>query len=150
MTTAYYTFHTRKVKVSGGPDMLTLVPVAQAEPSTVSADGKVLAPGAFGGKLPSATPETEEKSETKAEILDFALCRKHVETRNAWNSLARAAREDEEDDPDTRWEAVEREEEPDDREPSQRERTMNYLELCATAAVIITALSAAIAFLSLL
>lgn len=149
MTTAYYTFHTRKVKVSGGPDMLTLVPVTQAEPSTVSADGKVLAPRAFGGKLPSAMPQAEEKSEAQAEILDFGLCRKHMETKSAWQSLARAAQEDEEDDLDTRWEAVEREEETADREPSKREQTMNYLELCATAAVIITALSAAIAFLSL-
>ena len=146
MTTAYYTFNTRKVKVSGGPDMLTLVPVAQAEPSAVSADGKVFVPKAFGGKL----PQVEAKSETQAEILDFALCRKHMETRNAWNTLTRAAQgEDEEDDLDTCWEAVEQEEERSDREPSKSEQTMNYLELCATAAVIITALSASIAFLSL-
>lgn len=148
MTTTYYTFHTRKVKVSGGADLLTLVPVAQKEPSAVSADGKVLAPQAFGGKLPCV--EGESKPEPKAEILDFALCRKHMETRSAWQSLARAAQgEDEEDDLDTRWEAVEQEEEDSDRETSDREKTMNYLELCASAAVIITALSAAIAFLSL-
>ncbi len=146
MTTAYYTFRTRKVKVSGGPDLLTLVPVAQAESSVASADGKILAPKAFGGKL----PQVEDKSETRAEILDFNLCRKHAETRDAWQSLARAARgEDEEDDPDTRWEAVEQEDEGSDREPTSREKTLNYLELCASAAVIITALSAAIAFLSL-
>lgn len=148
MTTAYYTFNTRKVKVSGGADMLTLVPVAQAEPSAVSADGKVLAPRAFGGKLPTALPQAEAKSETKAEILDFDLCRKHMETKTAWNSLARAAQGEDEDDLDTRWEAVEQEEERSDRETA-REKTLGYLELCATAAVIITALSAAIAFLSL-
>ena len=107
MTTTYYTFHTRKVKVSGGADLLSLVPVAQAEATAVSADGKILAPKDFGGKLPSAMPETEDKSETKAEILDFALCRKHMETRNAWNTLTRAAQEeDEEELLDERWEAV--------------------------------------------
>ncbi len=148
MTTAYYTFNTRKVKVSGGADLLTLVPVAQAESSVASADGKVLAPKAFGGKLPVALPQTEDKRETKAEILDFSLCRKHMETCDAWNSLARAA-QGEEDDPDARWEPVEREEEPAVREPSLREKALGYLELCATAAVIITALSAAIAFLSI-
>lgn len=147
MTTTYYTFNTRKVKVSGGADMLTLVPVVQAEPSTVSADGKVLAPKAFGGKLPSTVPQGEDKSETKAQILDFALCRKHMETRDAWQSLTQAAQDDEEFQ-DTRWEPVEQEK-PEGREPSLREKTLGYLELCATAAVIITALSAAIAFLSL-
>ncbi|MDE6108324.1 MAG: hypothetical protein K2F83_06605 [Oscillospiraceae bacterium] len=142
MTTAYYTFNTRKVKVSGGHDMLTLVPVAQTEPSVASADGKVLAPKAFG--------DSQTENGEKAEILDFNLCRKHMETRNAWQSLTRAVKgEDEEDDLDTRWAAVEREEEVSNREPSKREQTMSYLELCATAAVIITALSAAIAFLSL-
>lgn len=147
MTTTYYTFHTRKVKVSGGADLLTLVPVAQKEPSAVSADGKVLAPRAFGGKLPCA--EGESKPEPKAEILDFALCRKHMETRSAWQSLTQVAQGEDEEFEDTRWEAVEREEEPEAREPSLREKALSYLELCATAAVIITALSAAIAFLSL-
>lgn len=147
MTTTYYTFHTRKVKVSGGADLLTLVPVAQPEATPLSADGKILAPKAFGGKLPGA--QSEDPTGPKAEILDFDLCRKHVETKNAWQSLAHAAREDEEDDPDTRWEAVEWEEEVDSRKPSSQEKTANWLELCASAAVIITALSAAIAFLSL-
>ena len=140
MTTTYYTLLTRKVKVSGGADLLKLVPVAQSEPTAVSADGKILAPREFGGKLPQAGDEP------KAEILDFALCRKHMETKEAWNALRDAARE-EEDGPETRWAPVEREETP--AAPTAKEKAMTLLELCASGAVILTALSAAIAFLSL-
>ena len=48
MTTAYYTFQTRKVKVSGGADLLSLVPVAHPEAPALTADGKVLSPGPPG------------------------------------------------------------------------------------------------------
>lgn len=142
MTTTYYTLLTCKVKVSGGHDLLKVVPVARPEATPVSADGKILAPAAFGGKLPQA----EVGTETKAEILDFALCRKHMETKNAWDALRDAARE--EDVQETRWAPVENEEESAPL-PTPKEKAMTLLELCASAAVILTAISAAIAFLSL-
>ena len=142
MTTVYYTVETRKVKVSGGHDLLKVVPVAQPESTAVSADGKILAPKEFGGTLPQA----ETGSEPKAEILDFALCRKHMETKNAWNALRDAAQE-QEDVQETRWAPAEREETP--ARPTSKEKAMTLLELCASGAVLLTAISAAIAFLSL-
>lgn len=142
MTTTYYTLLTRKVKVSGGADLLKVVPVAQPETTPVSADGKILAPREFGGTLPQA----ETGMEPQAEILDFALCRKHMETKEAWDALREAARE-EEDFQESRWAPVEKEEPP--AVPTRREKAMTLLELCASGAVVLTALSAAIAFLSL-
>ena len=141
MTTMYYTLLTRKVKVSGGADLLKVVPVARPEATPVSADGKILAPREFGGKL----SQVEIGNEPKAEILDFALCRKHMETKNAWEALREAAQEDVQE---TRWAPVENEEESAPL-PTPKEKAMTLLELCASAAVILTALSAAIAFLSL-
>lgn len=148
MTTAYYTFQTRKVKVSGGPDLLSLVPVAHTEAQAAQDDGKVLAPKAFGGSIPQAG--TQEAP--KAEILDFSLCRKHMETRNAWKALARAAEEEErpgEELWEERWEAVDC---PENEAPqaSRKWQVSERLELIASGAVILTALSAAAAFLSLL
>ena len=144
MTTMYYTLLTRKVKVSGGADLLKVVPVARPQETPVSADGKILAPKEFGGKL----PQVEGENGAKAEILDFALCRKHMETKDAWNALKDAA---EEDFSETCWipaePGVEGEETP--AQPTAKEKAMTMLELCASAAVLLTALSAAIAFLSL-
>lgn len=147
MTTTYYTFQTRKVKVSGGPDLLSLVPVAHAEPQEVSADGKVLSPKAFGGDLP------QTGSKTKAEILDFDFCRRHMETKSAWKALAQAAEEEEQQSEeelwDERWEVADR---PENEGPrtSRGVQVSERLELIASGAVIVTALSAAAAFLSLL
>lgn len=148
MTTAYYTFQTRKVKVSGGPDLLSLVPVAHTEAQAAQDDGKVLAPKAFGGSIPQAG--TQEAP--KAEILDFSLCRKHMETRNAWKALARAAEEEEQPGEELweeRWEAVDC---PENEAPQafRKWQVSERLELIASGAVILTALSAAAAFLSLL
>ena len=67
MTTTYYTFRTRKVKVSGGPDLVTLVPEVQTAPAPRSA------------------------GEAKGEVLDFDFCRKHMETKNAWKDLVETA-----------------------------------------------------------
>lgn len=149
MTTAYYTFQTRKVKVSGGPDLLSLVPVAHAEPQEVSADGKVLSPKAFGGDF----PQTGTREAPKAEILDFDFCRRHMETKSAWKALAQAAEEEEQQSEeelwDERWEAVDHPENEGPQAP-RKWQVSEGLELIASAAVIVTALSAAAAFLSLL
>ena len=64
MDTIYYHLNARKVKVSGGADLVTFVPVAAPAPA-----------------------------EGKGEVLDFARCRQRLETREAWKSLARAAQE---------------------------------------------------------
>ena len=151
MTTTYYTLLTRKVKVSGGADLLKVVPVARPEGPAVSADGKILAPVAFGGTL----PQTGTEGTGKAEILDFSLCRKHMETKNAWNALRQAAREEQEEAfRETRWVPAEPGAETGETPaelpaPTAKERAMTLLELCASAAVLLTALSAAIAFLAL-
>lgn len=144
MTTTYYTLLTRKVKVSGGADLLKVVPVARPEATPMSADGKILAPREFGGKLPQA------ETESQAEILDFALCRGHMETQNAWKALRDAARE--EDFSETRWLPAKPGVEIGEETPAlstPKEKAMTLLELSASAAVLLTALSAAIAFLSL-
>lgn len=65
MDTVYYTMKTRKVKVSGGADLLTFVPADAAAPARAGA----------------------------GEVLDFDRCRRKLETRAAWRALARAAEE---------------------------------------------------------
>lgn len=69
MTTTYYTFRTRRVKVSGGADLMTLVPIAQSNPIS-------------------------DQAPPRAEILDFNFCRSHQETQQAWKALTDAARSD--------------------------------------------------------
>ncbi len=61
MDTTYYRFETRKVKVSGGADLLTIVPAPVAAPA--------------------------------GEVLDFDRCRRRLETKSAWQGLAKAAAE---------------------------------------------------------
>lgn len=61
MDTIYYHLNARKVKVSGGADLVTFVPVA--------------APAPAGGK---------------GEVLDFARCRQRLETKEAFRDLTRA------------------------------------------------------------
>lgn len=78
MDTTYYSFETKKIKVSGGADMLAVVPAA--------------APASPAG-----------------EVLDFALCRRRLETKAAWKGLAQAVesvKTPEEFDGDQVYEAV--------------------------------------------
>ena len=67
MDTTYYTLQTRKIKASGGAELVTFVPRPQAAPKTAQAD-------------PPA-----------GEVLNFDLCRRHLETRTAWKGLTAAA-----------------------------------------------------------
>lgn len=118
MDTIYYTLNTRRVKVCGGPDIVRFVPMAGSRPAR---EGK----GA-------------------GEILDLALCKRRLETKNAWKELYRAV--------DNVPEPTEEAEEPAPAEaaPSRREKEAAWLELGASAAVILAGLSAAAAFLSVL
>lgn len=153
MTTAYYTFQTRKVKVSGGPDLLSLVPVAHTEAQAAQDDGKALSPNGFGGPLSRAREEAGTQDAPRAEILDFDFCRRHMETKSAWKALTQAATEEEQQSEEglweERWEAVDC---PENEAPqaSRKWQVSERLELIASGAVILTALSAAAAFLSLL
>lgn len=61
MDTTYYSFETRKVKVSGGADLLTVVPAAVPAPASPA-----------------------------GEVLDFERCRRKLETKAAWKGLAQA------------------------------------------------------------
>lgn len=65
MDTVYYHLNARKVKVSGGADLVTFVPVSAPAP----------AQGA-------------------GEVLDFARCRQRLETKAAWKGLVEAAGEE--------------------------------------------------------
>ena len=64
MDTIYYHLNAKKVKVSGGADLITFVPTAVPAPA-----------------------------EGKGEVLDFARCRQRLETREAWKTLTQAAQE---------------------------------------------------------
>lgn len=64
MDTTYYSFETRKIKVSGGTDLLTIVPAAVAAPTSPA-----------------------------GEVLDFDRCRRKLETKAAWKGLAQAVAE---------------------------------------------------------
>lgn len=61
MDTTYYSFETKKIKVSGGADMLAVVPAPVPAPASPA-----------------------------GEVLDFALCRRRLETKAAWKGLAQA------------------------------------------------------------
>ena len=63
MDTIYYNLSAKRVKVSGGADLLTFV----------TAPAAATAPGAVG------------------EVLDFARCRQRLETKNAWKDLVQTA-----------------------------------------------------------
>lgn len=64
MDTTYYSFETRKIKVSGGADLLTIVSAAVAAPASPA-----------------------------GEVLDFDRCRRKLETKAAWKGLAQAVAE---------------------------------------------------------
>ena len=118
MDTIYYTLSTRRVKVCGGPDMVRFVPVAGVQPAR---EGK-----------------------GRGEILDLDLCKKRLETKNAWKDFARMTA----DAPDLPGE--EEAEEAPIISHTHREKGASLLELGATAAVLLAGLSAAAAFLSVL
>ena len=61
MDTIYYTLNTRRVKVSGGADLLTFVPAPAPAPAE------------------------------RGQVLDFARCRQRLETKNAWKDLVQTA-----------------------------------------------------------
>ncbi len=62
MDTIYYHLNARKVKVSGGADLVTFVPAAAPVPT-----------------------------QGKGEVLDFARCRQRLETKAAWRDLVETA-----------------------------------------------------------
>lgn len=62
METTYYNLNARKVKVSGGADMTTFVPVAVPAP----------------------------RRQSVGEVLDFDRCRQRLETKAAWQGLAQS------------------------------------------------------------
>lgn len=68
MDTVYYHLQAKRVKVSGGADLVTF--------------------------LPSSAPVS---GQGKGEVLDFARCRQRLETKAAWKELRRAATSPEED-----------------------------------------------------
>lgn len=70
MDTVYYNLQAKRVKVSGGADLVTFLPASAP------------APGQGAG-----------------EVLDFARCRQKLETKAAWKELRQAAYAPEEDFP---------------------------------------------------
>lgn len=116
MDTIYYTLSTRRVKVCGGADLVRVVPLAR----------------------PEGAPQKKA-----GEIVDLALGKKRLETKNAWRELAQTAA----DAPDLPEEELE---EAPVLPRTRRERGASLLELGATAAVLLAGLSSAAAFLSLL
>lgn len=145
MDTTYYSFETRKIKVSGGADLLTIVPAAMP------------APAAHAG-----------------EVLDFDRCRRKLETKAAWKDLAQAVAQAKapavEEAEDAAYEAVvpalaQRVPAPCRTEKARKAahtsrtsrapraprtgRAGGWLELCASVAVILVCLCAGWAFLAL-
>lgn len=128
MDTTYYTFETRKIKVSGGADLLTLVPAA----APASPAGEVL-----------DFDRCRRKLETKAAWKGLA------------RAVAEAKAPVIEDSEDAAYEAVVEERPAAARRlrkahPSPRKtRASGWLELCASVAVILVCLCAGWGFLSL-
>ena len=120
MDTIYYTLNTRRVKVSGGADLLTFVPAPAPAPQ------------------PAPAPVQAERGQ----VLDFARCRQRLETREAWKELSRTAEavsfSDEAPEEIPAAAAV------------RRERRESRLDLVVSVALLLTAAAAAVAFLQLL
>lgn len=124
MDTTYYSFETKKVKVSGGADLLTVVPAA--------------------GTARPASPA--------GEVLNFDRCRRKLETRAAWNGLARAVAEVKPSDAgDGTYEAAAAvpAKRAAGRASAKPERSGGWLELCASVAVLLVCVCAGWAFLAL-
>ena len=78
--------------------------------------------------------------DSRGEVLDFARCRQRLETQNAWTALNQAA-----------WDVADEEEEPELPAPKTRSiHGMDWLETCASVAVMLVSLCAGWAFLRLL
>ena len=120
MDTVYYTFNTRRVKVSGGPDLVRLVPVSSGA----------------------------RKSGCAGEIVDLEQFRRHMDTKKAWKELSLTA---------AQLPGLSKEEEEEEAEaeaapaaPRSGGNVPLWLELGATAAVLLAGLAAAAAFLALI
>lgn len=121
MDTIYYHLNAKKVKVSGGADLVTYIP-----------DGVAISAG----------------EGPRGEVLDFAACRQRLETRNAWKDLTAAVRET----------ADLAGENPAEDQPMveaaaprvRRSHGGDWLELCASAAILLVSLAAVWAFLHLI
>lgn len=117
MDTIYYHLNAKKVKVSGGADLVTYIPESVAAPA---------------GEGP------------RGEVLDFAACRQRLETRNAWKDLADTARdlplpeEPLEEDAPVAEAVLPR---------TRRSHGGDWLELCTSAAILLVSLAAVWAFL---
>lgn len=107
MKTAYYDLSTRRLKVSGGADLVTLTPA------------------------PVELPQ-----ETAGQLLNFERCRRQLETRAALRAMGAASGQ--------------APEAPAPRPRSKhREVYADWLELCASAAVLVVGLIAAGLFFGL-
>lgn len=124
MDTTYYSFETRKIKVSGGTDLLTIVPAA--------------APAAPAGEVLDFD-RCRRKLETKAAWKGLARAVAEVKAPAV------------EDSGDVAYETVEERPAPARRVLKKRrtERAGGWLELCASVAVILVCLCAGWAFLAL-
>lgn len=113
MDTLYYNVNAKRVKVSGGPDLVRLVPEPVA--------------------APVALPREER-------VLDFDRCRRELETKAAWQRLERTAHETEDSAGE---EAAQYAPLP------RREQASQWLEVAASAAIIVMCAAAVLAFLGL-
>ncbi len=119
MDTTYYSFETKKIKVSGGADMLAVVPAA--------------VPASPAG-----------------EVLDFALCRRRLETKAAWKDLAQAVEAVKTPSAEQGGgEAAAFAKRPRKARTSRVDRAGGWLELCASLAVILVCVWAGWGFLAL-
>lgn len=112
MDTIYYHLNARRVKVSGGADLVTFAPAA-------------------------STPVVEKRGE----ILDFDRCRRHLETKAAWETLKQVSLEAEYAATDFSADST---------SIAHRDRAINWLEMGASAAVIAVSVAAILAFLRLI
>ncbi len=114
MDTVYYNVNAQRVKVSGGADLVRLVPV------------------------PAVEPELRDRGER---VLDFERCRRKLETKAAWKRLEEMAR-------DVDGGLEEERPAPSPAAPGRWERCSGWMEVCASAAIIVMCATAALAFLT--
>lgn len=119
MDTIYYHLNAKKVKVSGGADLVTYIPEGLSAPAGDSPRG---------------------------EVLDFAACRQRLETKSAWKDLTAIAR-------DTALPETDPGDLPTPETAAPRARRSHggdWLELCASAAILLVSLAAVWSFLRLI
>lgn len=114
MDTIYYHLNTKKVKASGGAELITFEP--------------------------AGIPVSEDAP--RGEVLDFARCRQRLATKAAWRDLTDAAADLELPGAEEEPEAVAYAPRP------RRSHGLDWLELAASGAILVTALAAAGAFLA--